>query len=75
MNKQAFRLFRKDARANGFSYAIRNHGLSMYDAGLMKELDAQDVDLLRSRQLWMAQRVDSPRIVILCTTTQKQINK
>lgn len=68
MNKKSYQLFRKSARANGFAYAIRSHGLDLYEQGLMKELDQQDPDLLRSRQLWMHQGVDSARVVILCTS-------
>lgn len=69
MNRQTYRLFRANARANGTAYAMRAHGLDMYDKGLMVELEKQGADALRLRQQWIACPAgNSRKTIILCTS-------
>ena len=69
MNKQTYRQYRANARANGAAHALRTHGLDMYDRGLMLELEKQDADLLRMRQLWFARPAgDNCKTIIRCTS-------
>lgn len=49
MNKQAYRIYRKCARANGAAYALRTTSLGLYEKGLLLELQQQAPDVLAWR--------------------------
>lgn len=50
MNKQAYQMYRKSARANGAAYAMRTTSLGLYEKGLLLELQRQDPDVLARRE-------------------------